>query len=240
MSVRKHIPNAITSLNVLCGIVGVVFAFKGRLDTAFALMLAGAFFDYFDGFAARMLGAYSPMGKELDSLADLTTFGILPSVMMYVLMSYSTCSEALCLIPLIYAVFSALRLAKFNVDERQNTSFLGIPTPAGAMLIGSLCSFVRCTPSSFLAGACSTVWFIPALAVALSLLLVSEMPAFSFKISKDHKADKSTSAKRILLLAAGVLAVAFVCINGFRWTLAVFLIFACYILMNIIFRIFRV
>ena len=83
MSIKKYIPNAITSMNLVCGIIGVIFAFKARFDLAFYMMIAAAVFDFMDGLAARALGAYSDMGKELDSLCDMVSFGVLPSVMLY-------------------------------------------------------------------------------------------------------------------------------------------------------------
>ena len=137
MNIVRHIPNTITSMNLLCGVLGVISAFQGSLDTAFYLMLAGALCDFCDGLAARLLNAYSPMGKELDSLADLITFGLLPSVMLYSCMDIYHPGEWYCYFPLIIVVFSALRLAKFNIDERQSDNFLGLATPACAMICGS-------------------------------------------------------------------------------------------------------
>ena len=125
-------------MNLLCGLVAVVFVFAGDSGTAFALMLAAAIFDLCDGLAARALGAFSPIGGELDSLSDMVSFGVLPSLMLHRLMRDSGAPSALCFIPLVLAVFSALRLAKFNVDERQHESFLGLATPACAIFCGVL------------------------------------------------------------------------------------------------------
>ena len=131
----------ITSLGLACGVVGVVFALEGRIWLAFPLMLAASVFDFCDGLAARALDAYSDLGKELDSLSDMVSFGVLPAVMLYNLMKTCTfSSSAWCLVPLLLAVFSGLRLAKFNVDPRQHRSFVGLPTPVAALLCGSLCS----------------------------------------------------------------------------------------------------
>ena len=138
MRLIKNIPNTITSMNLLCGALGVIFALRGSLDIAFYLMLASAVCDFFDGFAARMLKAYSNIGKELDSLADLISFGLLPSMMLYRRLIEGGVTGFVAYIPLIIVVFSALRLAKFNVDERQTENFLGLPTPASAMWCGSL------------------------------------------------------------------------------------------------------
>ena len=134
MGIVKHIPNTITSMNLLCGAVGVIFSFQDRLDIAFYLMLGAAACDFMDGFAARLLHAYSPLGKELDSLADAISFGLLPSLMLHCLILEETGNTLISCIPLLIAVFSALRLAKFNIDDEQTENFLGLPTPASAMI----------------------------------------------------------------------------------------------------------
>ena len=139
-------------MNLACGIIGVVFAFKGRVDLAFILMLAASVADFLDGTAARLLDSYSDMGKELDSLSDLVSFGVLPSVMLYNLQHTCMFGESwICWIPLIITLASGIRLAKFNVDTRQTDSFLGLPTPACALLCGSLCYYVAADPACFLA-----------------------------------------------------------------------------------------
>lgn len=230
---KKFIPDCITSMNLLCGIIGVVFAFKGRLDIAFLFMLGGAVFDFFDGFAARALGAYSDMGKELDSLSDDVTFGVLPSVMLYKLMCNCTVSDAwYCYIPLLIAVFSGLRLAKFNVDERQHASFIGMPTPACAMLCGALCCFVQATPDGFLARICAIPAVIPAMSLILCYLLVCELPMFSFKFKKDD--PSSLKGARIVLASIAAVTAAAVLVLGLDWSLIFFLIVAAYILENVI------
>ena len=152
MSLVKHIPNTITTLNLLCGVVGVVFAFQGRPDWAFYMMLAASIFDFCDGASARLLNAYSPMGKELDSLCDVVSFGVLPSILLYANVHTFVWQPYAWLpfVPLIVAAGSALRLAKFNVDERQHESFLGLATPVSALLCGSLSvmwnsSQIRCS-----------------------------------------------------------------------------------------------
>ena len=112
MTLRKYIPDFLTAMNLVCGLIALVYAFGGRSDIAFYLMLAAAVFDFSDGFAARALHAYSDMGKELDSLCDLVSFGVLPAVMLHLRMKSAALPEWSCLIPLLIAVFSALRLAK--------------------------------------------------------------------------------------------------------------------------------
>lgn len=237
--ITKHIPNFITSMNLLCGIIGVVFAFKGRIGIAFPLMLAGAVFDFCDGFAARALHSYSDMGKELDSLADMVTFGVLPSVMMYNLMCTCTYADNVwCCIPLLIAVFSGLRLAKFNVDERQHESFIGMATPAGAMICGSLSYFIANEPDSFLSTWASGFVFIPVVSVVLCALLVCEIPMFSMKLGKNQA--PVLKKKRICFLVNIVLVVAVVLILSLNWSLAILLTFVIYILSNVIYRLFSI
>ncbi|HNZ70378.1 MAG: CDP-diacylglycerol--serine O-phosphatidyltransferase [Bacteroidales bacterium] len=174
-----HIPNAITSLNLLCGALGIAFVFRGRLDIAFWLLIAAALFDFLDGFAARLLNAYSPVGKELDSLADAISFGLLPAFMLYALYLPAAPRMWISFIPLVVAVFTAIRLAKFNVDARQSESFLGLPSPASALLIAAAVFYTTGNPlwKEFM----QTTWFIPCLSVVISFLLISELPMFSLK-----------------------------------------------------------
>ena len=236
MSLTKYIPNTITSTSVLCGTVGVVFALQGRPDYAFILMLIAAVCDFCDGLAARMLGAYSPMGKELDSLADMVSFGVLPTVILIGTMQQRGVDSWTEVIPVFLAVMSALRLAKFNVDERQGSDFIGIATPTAALISGSLCYFVTKQPESILAGWAGTQWFLPALAVVLGLLLVSEIPMFGMKVAKGHKL---LDAKRIVFLCLAAAAIGFVAIAGLNWSLAVLLIFSTYTVENLILAVLR-
>lgn len=239
MSLRAHIPNAITSLNLLCGVVGVVFALRGSTDAAFFLMLAAGLFDFCDGLAARLLGAYSPIGGELDSMADMVSFGVLPSVMLYACMEELGCAAPLCFIPLLLAVFSGIRLAKFNVDERQHASFLGLPTPSSAIICGSLAAFCHACPDSRLTHICS-IWFvIPLLTVILCALLVSEVPMFSFKTDASGKAW-SQGMKRTAFLCISALIIIIVIILGLHWTMVPLGIFASYVIENLLFAVFHI
>lgn len=239
MSIKRYIPNIITSMNLICGIVGVIFAFKARFDYAFYLMLLAMMCDFLDGFAARTLGAYSEMGKQLDSLCDLVSFGVLPSVMLYSLMV--TCSfqeTALCYIPLLIALFSALRLAKFNVDPRQKDTFYGLPTPACAVICGSLAYYSCIDTSGFLGVWVAGPVFVPVLSVLLCYLLVSEIPMFSFKFHKDD-----TQVLKNKRLAMGLFVIAIVVISMFcnlNWSLVMLLSFSCYLVKNIIYAIFKI
>ena len=229
MKLKNYIPNSITSMNALSGTIGVVFALQGRPDYAFICMLAAAVFDFCDGLAARMLNAYSPMGKELDSLADMVSFGVLPAVTLIGTMQLKGVDSWTEVIPVFLAVMSALRLAKFNVDERQSTDFIGVATPTAAMICGSLCYFsLHSTALDSLVG---SPWFLPAVAVVLGLLLVSEIPMFGMKVAKGHKL---MDTKRIVFLCLAVAAVLFVIFAGCNWSLAVLLIFTLYVLENLL------
>ena len=238
MSWKRHIPNTITLMNLLCGVLGVIVALEGRLDQAFCLMLAGAVCDFCDGLAARALKTVSPTGKELDSLSDVVTFGVLPSVMLYELMRICTFSSSpWCYVPLLIAVSSALRLARFNLDERQHSSFLGLPTPACAIICGSLCYFVAHDMQTFLTTWSSGFVFIPLLTVVLCVLLVSEVPMFSMKFSAQD--DRLTKRKRIIFAVNVLLVVAIVASLRLNWSLAVLLTFLVYILMNLAFALLK-
>lgn len=239
MKITKYIPDSITSMNLLCGVLGIVFAFRGRADIAFPLMLAGAFFDFCDGLTARALDAYSELGKELDSLSDIVTFGVLPSVMLYNLMQACALGNSLvCWIPLLIAVFSGIRLAKFNVDDRQHMSFLGLPTPMNALLCASLCYYVSFTPDGAIAMACCCPATIPALTVAACVMLVCELPMFSMKFSRED--TKTLKWKRISFMVEVAIIIALVLVLGKNWSLAVFFACALYIIKNIIYGIFGV
>lgn len=181
---RRHIPNAITCCNLLSGCVATMYAFEGMYPFAFAFIIAGAVFDFFDGLTARALKVSSPIGKELDSLADVITFGFAPSAMAYSWLR--ECADAnldmfvAFIIPFaafLMAAFSALRLAKFNVDERQTSSFIGLPTPANALFWGSLVIGSHDIVVTHPYG-----WVLVLLLIGLfSWLLVAEIPMFSLK-----------------------------------------------------------
>jgi len=240
MSIEKHIPNTITSLNLLCGSLGTIFASMGFHEQAFGLMLAGAVFDFCDGLAARMLGAYSPMGKELDSLADQITFGLLPAVLMIrTAISAEGMLHWMAWLPVAIAIFSGLRLAKFNIDERQGTSFIGLPTPACAMICGSFSCFMQSEwirRTNMMNDGCltpyidSTLYLVLGITAIMCFLLVCEIPMFSFKL---HKGDK-LGWKRIAFIACAVASTAVVIACNMYWTLVIFFAFIAYIIINLI------
>ena len=233
MSLRKHIPNIITSVSLLCGAAGVIFAFSGRLARAFYLMLAAAACDFLDGFAARLLHAYSPMGKELDSLADLVSFGVLPAMMLVNLKAaVSFGFPPIAWVPAILVLFTALRLARYNVEESGPQYFAGLPAPSCGLICGSLCYFISFEPASFLSLWVLNDWFIPALTVVLCALLVSRVPMFSAKFSL--KDPVSVNRKRIAFAVDLVLIVAIVAATGLNWSMVILLGLVTYVVMNLI------
>ena len=233
MRIIKHIPNTLTSMNLLCGALGVIFTFQGALDIAFYLMLAAAVCDFFDGFAARLLKAYSPVGKELDSLADCISFGLLPAMMMHRRLVEGGVTGFVAYIPLIISVFAALRLAKFNVDDRQSENFLGLATPACALWCGSLIYAADHGVVTF-ASMLHDTWLIPIASVVLALLMVSEIPMFSLKVKKGSPYNKVRIYFAAIVAAISVATIAL----KINWSYIVFLSLTCYIIFNLLHALF--
>ncbi len=260
MSIRNYIPNIVTCMNLVCGVVGIVFSFCGHLDYALYTMLCGAFFDFCDGFVSRALKAGSEFGKQLDSLSDVITFGLLPGLMftMYMVlgshavhiwdldaggevydlgsagdMASGGWSVWAC-IPLLLPVFAALRLAKFNVDAAQSMSFLGLATPASALLCGCLTYYIFGHPASFLAEWARGPVFLPLLSIILCALMVSRIPMFSLKI------NGGVSKKPLLIVAAAIIVftIVLLCL-GVHISLIATSLLALYPLYNIILYIFK-
>lgn len=193
----RHIPNFITSLNLLSGCIALVFAFQGQLVTASLFIGLGAFFDFIDGFVARLLHVKSPIGKELDSLADVITFGVVPGTLVYLLLQQDLSAPTLYLgnlsilpfLGFLIPVFSALRLAKFNVDTRQETVFFGLPTPASALFFGSF-PLILMQEETLLGNSLGNIhqlitnfYVLLALTVLICWLMVSEIRLFSLKFT---------------------------------------------------------
>lgn len=182
--ITRQIPNTITCCNLVSGCIAVSYAFEGLYAAAFLFIVIGAVFDFFDGMSARLLGVSSPIGKELDSLADCITFGLAPSAIIYTFLSTQPWLE---LVPVVgryvpytafvLAAFSALRLAKFNLDERQTTSFIGMPTPANALFWASLIV----GSEGWLSSSPLTVAAVVVMVFVCSWLLVAEIPMFALK-----------------------------------------------------------
>lgn len=220
---KKHIPNTITCCNLISGCIATYWAFQGKCDMALLFIVIGAVFDFFDGMVARLLHVSSPIGKELDSLADCITFGFAPSAIIFEYLRPET--ELLPFIVFVMAAFSALRLAKFNLDERQAMGFIGLPTPSNALFWGAL-----------IVGAGNWMKSAPFISSNLSLiilggvfiscyLLVAEIPMFALKFKT--WGWKGNEVKYIFLLTC-IPLLAFLGISGLA------AIIAWYIILSII------
>ncbi|MCK9627454.1 MAG: CDP-diacylglycerol--serine O-phosphatidyltransferase [Bacteroidales bacterium] len=229
MSITRHIPNTITSLNLLSGTLAVIYGFKGNAEIAVYLVIAAAIFDFMDGFTARLLKSYSPMGKELDSLADLISFGLAPAVLLFHRFELIHGISLLTFIPLAIVIASALRLAKFNIDTRQSENFIGMPTPANALLI---CMLIHLSLyNDFLNPLLDSKFFIPIISIVLSFLLVCNVPMFSLKL-KTLKWTGNELRFSLIILSIALTSLSF--ILGFTWSIAILTIFILYILINLI------
>lgn len=174
---KKYIPNSITSLNLFSGCIGVLMALKGDFQAAFYCVLASGIFDFFDGMSARALHVKSLIGKELDSLADVISFGFLPGTVMYMLLKDASGHAYLPYLGFVMTVFSALRLAKFNIDTRQTTDFIGVNTPMNTFVIISLPFIAEQYPQI------KQEFILLGIVALSSFLLVSEIKLFSMKLS---------------------------------------------------------
>lgn len=176
----KHIPNSITSFNLVCGCLSIVASFAGNLEQAALWIGLAAVSDFFDGFIARALNAYSEIGKQLDSLADVVSFGVAPGFIFYQLGLIQSLPAWITLLAFAIPVFSAIRLAKFNIDTRQSDSFIGLPTPANALFISSMVFWQNQMPTlwTFLSEA-NYFWVLFPLVSAYAL--VAELPLLALK-----------------------------------------------------------
>lgn len=202
MKIIKHIPNSITCCNLLSGCISIVLLCNGFVIASGIMIFIAAVFDFFDGFAARLLKAYSPLGAQLDSLCDVVSFGVAPSFIMYYYLNQVVTMEVggINVAPFaafFLAVFAALRLAKFNIDDRQTTSFIGLPTPAMGIFVASLPFTLRHESLSFMSGLLTNPFFLLAIVVLFSFLMVSEIPFFSLKV----KSLKFKENKHLYLVA---------------------------------------
>ncbi len=207
MKVVKQIPNALTSLNLTCGLVSIVLVMEakdGNLTGPALLIFLAAIFDYLDGTAARLLAAYSDLGKQLDSLADLISFGVAPGIIMFRILSNpaltsSNILERMHIIPylaLLIPICSAFRLAKFNIDPRQEVNFIGLPTPANAIFFASIPLILCLQPNiftiiklTFFLNFFSNARILTILVVFFSYLLISDFHLFSMKFKNWNFAD---------------------------------------------------
>ncbi len=195
MSIKKHIPNTITLLNLLAGLLALIHAFNGNYNEAFSLVCLGIFFDYWDGFFARIWKVQSPIGLQLDSLADMVTSGVVPGLVMYKMLAdiqenqsqYNLTEDTYYMGVVPYLGFlitlaSCYRLAKFNIDTRQTDSFIGLPTPANALLIMSIPMIQFHSEFEWLVDFLSNPYILVGVTVLSSYLLNAEIPLFSLKV----------------------------------------------------------
>ena len=194
--IKKHIPNTITCCNLISGCIATYFAFQSDFQMALLFIVIGAVFDFFDGMSARLLGVSSPIGKELDSLADDITFGFAPSAIVF---SYLTTFDIphpyIPYLAFVMAAFSALRLAKFNLDERQALGFIGLPTPANALFWGSLV----CGLTEYEVTFDGLEWIILVGTFISCYLLIAEIPMFALKFK--HWGWKGNEIKYVFVLS---------------------------------------
>ena len=246
---KKHIPNILTLLNLTCGCCAVIMALWGLYLGAFLFIIASVVFDFLDGFSARLLKAYSDIGKELDSLADLVSFGLAPSLILFNwYYEFGHRYTFLAFVPLLITAFSALRLARFNLDTRQESDFIGLATPASAMIIAPLAAYADICrlhgTSSFVNGLLDNAWFIPTISVVISLLLISEIPMFSLKKKKVSFSQAPLFSLFIVIaLTILIFGLLFIPYSGSRLeTLPMIIsaIFTFYVLINIFAQIFRI
>ena len=188
MNIKKHIPNSITLLNLFCGCMAVVFTSRLDFEMAFYMVCLGIFFDFFDGFFARLFKVSGPLGLQLDSLADMVTSGVVPGYIMFHMLSNSqheiSSSEWMPFLGFIITLGSCYRLAVFNIDTRQTNSFIGLPTPANALFILSLPLVLKYSDSLIVLEIFTNQVVLLAITLFSAYILNAEIPLFSLKIKK--------------------------------------------------------
>lgn len=220
MKIIKSIPSAITSMNLICGSLATFFALQGKTELAVYLVIAASIFDFFDGFAARMLKAVSEFGKQLDSLADLISFGFAPAALLYYhIISNNILPQYAAYFVITIVLFAALRLAKFNIDPEQSSEFKGLPTPAAALFIIAIVfpgkiAYIDCSQLFI------NQYFIISLIVLLPLLMISNFRLLSLKI-------KNFSLKenywQLILAAFAILFIIIFGVQGLAFTIILYL-----------------
>ena len=203
MTIKRHVPNIITLLNLFCGCVALVFAVNENFEMAFYFVCLGIFLDFFDGFFARLLNVSSPLGLQLDSLADMVTSGFVPGYVMFLMLSNSV-STAPSLVYFPYLGFiitlgSCYRLANFNIDTRQTDSFIGLPTPANALFILSLPLIVKHSDSLMALELLTNNWVLLVITLLSAYILNAEIPLFALKIKKFNFKDNALQIAFVLI-----------------------------------------
>lgn len=231
MNLKRHVPNAITLLNLFSGCIALLFAFQQNYLFAFYFVALGIFFDFFDGFFARMFNVSGELGKQLDSLADMVTSGVVPGLVMFMMMSNASGAQNLGwmqyfpYLGFIITLASCVRLARFNLDTRQTNSFIGLPTPANALFILSLPIVLQSSDSLMILELLTDKWLLLGITIFSAYILNAEIPLFSLKIKNFSFKENSI---QIIFLA---LAVAFLFIFQ---EMGVPLIIILYVLMSVI------
>jgi CDP-diacylglycerol--serine O-phosphatidyltransferase len=226
MNIKKHIPNIITLLNLFCGCVALVFAKDSNFEMAFYFVSLGIFLDFFDGFFARMFKVSSPLGLQLDSLADMVTSGVVPGFVMFSMMSNNNdVGSWFPYLGFLITLGSCYRLANFNIDTRQTDSFIGLPTPANALFILSLPLVLKYTGSLFVLEILVNPWVLLGITLFSAFILNAEIPLFSLKVKK---LSLKGNALQIFFLAICLLLLIFLQFAGIP------LIILTYILLSVI------
>ncbi|WP_349678995.1 CDP-diacylglycerol--serine O-phosphatidyltransferase [Algoriphagus sp. UBA3586] len=205
----KHIPNGLTLMNLLSGVIGISFVLNGNVLSGAYFIVLSAVFDFFDGFAARLLKVSGELGKQLDSLADCVSFGVLPGFILFQLTSEATNNTYLPYLTLIVPLMSAMRLAKFNIDTRQSDRFIGLPTPANALFISTLPYLAK--KWFLIENSLSNPWTLIIIAWVFSILLVSEIPLIALKFKNFSLSD---NVFRFVLIGLGIICIAWLGLGG--------------------------
>ncbi|KAF2325970.1 CDP-alcohol phosphatidyltransferase family protein [Flavobacterium nitrogenifigens] len=233
MNIKKHIPNLITLINLFCGCVAIVFVSENNYLMAFYMVCLGIFFDFFDGFFARLFKVSSPLGLQLDSLADMVTSGVTPGYVMYSMFLNSGhelgTNPAIAFLGFIITLGSCYRLANFNIDTRQTDSFIGLPTPANALFILSLPLVISFSDSLMVLEILTNQWVLLVITLCSAYILNAEIPLFALKIKKFSFKE---NALQIVFLIISVLMIVFL------QYIAIPLIIAFYVLLSIINNLF--
>ena len=219
MNLKAQLPNFITLLNLLSGVLGILWVLEGQPLYGAYFVILSATFDFFDGFAARLLKVQSDMGKELDSLADVISFGVLPGILLYSLTKSQTEASFLPYCTLIIPMLSAYRLAKFNLDTRQSDRFIGLPTPANALLLTTIPYLAARWPE--LSPWLSSPIALVVIAWLTSLLLVAELPLIALKFKNSSFTDNSY---RYALLVIGAVCLVWLQLAGIPLVILAYLL----------------
>lgn len=209
MKIKSHIPNTLTLLNLFSGVMGIIWVLDGQLFYGAYFVLIAAGFDFFDGFVARLLKVQSEIGKELDSLADVVSFGVLPGIILFVMVRDQSELSWLPYLTLIVPMLSAYRLAKFNLDSRQSDRFIGLPTPANALFISALPHLAM--EMEFIGGFLASPWVIVGTAWVFAILLISELPLIALKFKNFKIGDNKM---RFALIGIGLVSFSWMQLAG--------------------------